>query len=80
MSTKDVKSDAIIYVSPYLLRPRRRCARGTRDTGVDNARRAGGEGGVEPNPFDGKGAALRISKHGRHQEGEARRQPRLDPS
>ncbi len=73
MSTKDVKSDAIIYVSPYLLRPRRRCARVTRDTGVDTARRADGEYGVEPNPVDGEGAALRISKRGRHREGEARR-------
>ncbi len=73
MSTKDVKSDANTYVSPYLLRPRRSCARVIRDTGVDTARRAGGEGGVEPNPVDDEGAALRISKRGRHREGETRR-------
>ena len=73
MSMKDVKNDATMHVSPYLLRPRRRYAEVMRDGGVNTARATGGEGGVASKQADDEGAASGVPKRDRRREGEARR-------
>ncbi len=73
MSMKDVKNDATMHVSPYLLRPRRSYAEVMRDGGVNTARATGGEGGVASNRTDDENVASRIPKDGPFREGEARR-------
>ncbi len=70
MCTKEV------YVSPYLLRPRRSYTKVIRDSSVNIAQTTGREGSVAANRADDEGVASRIPKRDPRREGEARLQPR----